>query len=305
MLQGLREFLYAISRRPILRILLAAPLAAAACDRLGLGNHQSPTAPGPPLPGSTIVYTAIGASDVTGYGSSIICLLSDCANGTGYVQDAARQLRSQGFTVHVSNLGIPTAVIGPDFEALGQQYNHTIVGNFLTQEMPFVLPTTTLVTIFAGGNEVNTITAALGAGAGGSDPVGFINSQVRAFAADYTTLLNGVTSHADTRIILLNLPNLAALPFLSGASLSHRQAAQLASVGMAAAVNGLVSTRTSVVDLMCDARTYVPANYSSDGFHPNDAGYAFIAAEVVRAATTGSYPTPQPKCPQMMVVPNP
>ena len=36
---------------------------------------------------------------------------------------------------------------------------------------------------------------------------------------------------------------------------------------------------------MCDARSYLASNYSSDGLHPNDAGYAFIAAEVVRAIT--------------------
>ena len=29
---------------------------------------------------------------------------------------------------------------------------------------------------------------------------------------------------------------------------------------------------------MCDARSYMASNYSPDGLHPNDAGYAFIAA---------------------------
>ena len=74
----------------------------------------------------------------------------------------------------------------------GQQYNRTIVGNFIEQEMPFVQTNATLVTIFAGGNEVNMITAALGGGAGGSDPNGYIDAQVRAFGADYTTLLAGI-----------------------------------------------------------------------------------------------------------------
>ena len=55
---------------------------------------------------------------------------------------------------------------------------------------------------------------------------------------------------------------------------------------------------------MCDARSYLPGNYSSDGLHPNDAGYAFIAGEVVRAVTTGSaYPTPQANCAAMTMVP--
>ena len=157
---------------PILRIafLAAASSGVLACDKLGLGGG-SPTAPsGPPAPGSTIVYNAIGASDATGHGSSVECLPfdSDCPTATATCRSSRRQLRAQGFTVSLNNLGIPTDVIGPDFEALGQQLGRTIVGNFIDQEMPFVLSGTTLVTIFAGGNEVNTITAALGGGAGGS-----------------------------------------------------------------------------------------------------------------------------------------
>ena len=44
--------------------------------------------------------------------------------------------------------------------------------------MPFVQPNATVVTIFAGINEINTITAALGGGAGGNDTNGFIDAQV-------------------------------------------------------------------------------------------------------------------------------
>src|SRR5262249_53856482 len=149
-----------------------------ACDKLGLGD-KSPTAPsGPPTAGSSIVYTAIGASDAIGFGSSVVCdPFSDCPNGMGYVPVAGRTLRSQHFTVRVDNLGIPTSVISPAFAQLGANYGRTIYGNFIEQEMPFVKTDTTIVTIFAGGNEVNTITAALGAGAGGSDPAGFIDAQ--------------------------------------------------------------------------------------------------------------------------------
>ena len=85
------------------------------------------------------MYDAIGASDADGYGSSFPCVpYTDCPSGMGYPQIAARTLTAQGFTVNVQNLGIPTSVIGPDFEALGQQYNHTIIGNFIVAEAPFV-----------------------------------------------------------------------------------------------------------------------------------------------------------------------
>jgi hypothetical protein len=156
---------------PILRIvlLISVMVTSQACDKLGLG--KSPTSPtSPPAPGSTIVYSAVGASDAQGIGSSSPCLVpfADCPDGMGYVPVTSRQLKTQGFAVTILNMGIATAVIGRDFQTLGQQYNHTIVGNFIDQEMNFVLPNSTLITIFAGINEVNVVTAALGGGAGGA-----------------------------------------------------------------------------------------------------------------------------------------
>jgi lysophospholipase L1-like esterase len=255
--------------------------------------------------GSAIVYSAVGASDALGIGASVECgYLADCPNGTGYVPLSVRQLKAQGFTVTSQNLGIPTAVIGRDFQTLGQQYNRFIAGNFIEQEMPFVLPTATVVTVFTGVNEISTVTAALGSGAGGADPNGYMDAQVRAFVADYSTLISGIKSRAPSaRIIALNVPNAAGLPFLVGTSLAQRQAAQRLAVAMTrTAVNVLTAQGITVVDLMCDARSYVASNYSGDGLHPNDAGYAFMAAEVVRAITSGSYPSPQSSCTGMTIV---
>jgi hypothetical protein len=117
----------------------------------------------------------------------------------GYVPVTIRQLKSQGFTVTSRNLGLPTAVISRGFQTLGQQNGRTIEANFIEQEMPFVLPGSTLVTIFAGVNEINTITSALGAGAGGSDPNGSIETQGKAFGADYAALLGGGRGVAEPR----------------------------------------------------------------------------------------------------------
>jgi lysophospholipase L1-like esterase len=292
---------------PIRRIGIAVVclFSVASCDKLGLGDVKNPTAPGPPTSGSAIIYAAIGASDANGVGSSVPCVpLDHTCPGMGYVHVAARQLTTQGFSVSLTNLGLPTAVIGRDFETLGQQFNRTIIGNFIDQEMPFVPRNSTVVTIFAGGNEVNAITAALGAGAGGSDPNGYIDNQIRAFGVDYNTLLNGIRERAGSaRIVILNTPNMAGLPYLSGASTAQRQAAQRAAIGMTrTVVNPLGSGGTVVVDLMCDSRTYQRSNYSSDGLHPNDAGYAFMAAEVVRAVTSNAYPAPQANCSAMSLV---
>ena len=296
------------SGTPIRRIAVLAGCALLSifCNKLGSGNN-SPTSPsGPPAPGSAVVYTAIGASDANGVGSSVPCFpFTDCPTGTGYVPDTVRRLQSQGFTVTLRNLGVATDVIGPDFQSLGQQYGHFVEGNFIDQEMPFVLTNSTVVTIFAGANDTDVITAALGSGAGGSNPLGYVDTQVRAFGADYATLLTGIRSHAPSaRIVALNVPNLAGLPYLAGASLDKRQAAQHAAVGMSTTViNPLAGQGVVVVDLMCDARSYLPSNYSSDGLHPNDSGYAFIASEVVRAVTLASYPSPAASCGPMTIVP--
>jgi len=260
---------------------------------------------GPPSTGSTITYTAIGASDANGVGSSAPCVpFTDCPNGMGYVQMATRRLTTQGFTVNLSNLGIPTAVIGPDFQTLGQQNGRVIAANFIDHEAPFVRTSTT-ITIFAGVNEVNTITSALGAGAGGADPLGYVDRQVRAFGTDYATLIAALRAAAgQPRLIILNVPNTGAMPFLAGASLAQRQIAQRASVAMTrTVVNPLVSANVVVVDLMCDPRSYQAGFYSGDGLHPNDGGYNNIATEVVRAITATSYPAPQSTCASMTLVP--
>ena len=295
-------FLHAAQRSPILRI---AVLVVVLASWIACGG-SSPTQPsGVPPAGSMIVWAAIGASDVTGVGSSVPCPLIDCADGRGYVAVAARTLRAQGFTIDLLNLGIPTAVIGRDFETLGQQYNRTIVGNFIDQEAPFVQKNATLVTIFAGLNEINTVTAALGAGAGGSDPNAYIDAQVRAFSADFSTLLRTISDRAgNPRRVILNVPNAAVMPYLISAPVAQRRAAQRAAVAMTTTViNPLASSNTVIVDLMCDVRSYQAATYSSDGLHPNDNGYAFIAAEVVRAVTSANYPTPAASCPVMTNVP--
>jgi lysophospholipase L1-like esterase len=267
------------------------------CDKLP--GTDSPTAPsGPPAAGSTIVYSALGASDVLGIGSSRPCSLFEDCDGAGYVWVAARGLRSQRYTVTVFNLGIPSTVISKTFEDLGNQNGRFILGNIIERELPFVRTDTTLVSVFTGPNEVNTITAALGNGAAGNDPTSYIDQKVATFAADYAALVAGIRSRApDARIILLNVPNLAGTPYLASASLSQKQAAQRASVRMTAAINAL--SGASVVDLMCDPRLYQGGTFSSDGFHPSDAGYAILGAEVARAATSASYPAPRSSCAQM------
>jgi lysophospholipase L1-like esterase len=241
---------------------------------------------------------------VTGIGSSLPCLLTDCPDGMGYVAQAARDLRSRGYSVTVTNLGIPTAVLSPRLQALGRQQGRFIAGNIIEGQMPLVPPDATAVTIFAGGNDLNVLTGALGSLSGGTDPAEFIDDEVERFAEEYRALVEAIRSRAgEARIIALNLPNLAAMPFLAGEPLAHRRAAQRASVGMTTtAINPLRGESVIVIDLMCESPLYDPASLSGDGFHPNDRGYAVIASLVARALTASAYPPPQSHCAAMSAI---
>jgi lysophospholipase L1-like esterase len=278
-------------------LLGAAGLSASACSKLG--GTGSPTAPSlPPAAGSTIVYSAVGASDVIGYGSSRPCIPFEDCNGNGYVWVAARSLRGTGYTVNVFSRGWPGAVISRSLQDLGNQSGHEVTGNLTEQCAPFVSPDSTLVTVFAGVNDVNTITAAAGTSLAGTNPSAFIDSKVDTFLADYNTVLSIVRSRApNAQIVVFNVPNVGAIPALAGASLAQKQAAQRASVRMTNGINTLANVR--VVDVMCDARFYQASNVSSDGLHPNDNGYALLGSELATAVTSASYPAPKSACAQM------
>jgi lysophospholipase L1-like esterase len=283
----------------------AVTMALLACLAACSEKSDSPTDPSPPTQSNEDSVAAVGASDVIGYGGSSPCLpFADCPDGTGYVQTTVRRLRAQGRTVTVTNLGIPGAVLSREFEDLGNSLGRGIPGNFIEREMPFVPRGATIVTIFAGGNDANTVGSAVRAGNGGSNPLDYIDGQVRNFGRDLATLVTGIRGRApQARIVLLNLPNLAALPYVSTYPVAERSVLQRIAVGFSAQANALASSNVLVIDLMCDARSYLAGNYYSDGFHPNDAGYAFMTELVYAAATSGSAAPPRASCAQMTLLP--
>lgn len=289
-----------LGRQTIPLVLLAALIACSGGDE----GPDNPNQPSPPTGGSAVFYTAIGASDAIGFGGSVPCVpFTRCPDGTGYVQTIARRLE-QGREVTLLNLGVPGSVLSRETQDLGGRYGRSLPGNFIDQQVPFVARNSTLVTVFAGGNDTNTIAFALEQGAGGSDPAGFLASEVTRFRRDMERLVDGIRSRAgNPRIVVANLPNLAALPYLSGASLRDRQVVQRLSVGFSTeGINTLVGRNVFVVDLLCDPRSYDPSSYSGDGFHPNDRGYAFLAEKMLEAIN-GSVPPPPGSCPEMTVVP--
>ena len=78
---------------------------------------------------------------------------------------------------------------------------------------------------------------------------------------------------------------------------------QRVAVGLADRVNSLGAKAVVVVDLLCDPRLIQASNYAADGFHPNDSGYAIIAALTLPALTNGMTPTPSTTCAPRTVFP--
>ena len=277
--------------------LFATVLAFSAVSACGVvTNPTTPTDPG--TSNSAVIYTAIGASDANGVGASVPCLpYASCPSGTGYVQLIARRYSSAGRVVTLQNLGVPGAVLSKTIQDIGNQLNRGIAINFVADEMPFVKTDATLVTVFAGGNDANALWAAAKAGLGGSDPTTWLNNQITGFGRDMTALVTGIRARAPkARIIILNLPNLAALPYSSGLSAGDKRALQSIAVGLNAEVNAMMAQGATVVDMMCDSRLYNAAIFSSDGFHPNDTGYALFADLIYAAAATTSATSPKSSC---------
>jgi lysophospholipase L1-like esterase len=283
---------------------IVAALAAfgAACSR----GAESPTSPSPGGSGSAISYTVLGASDGIGFGSSVVCAPFDlgCENGTGYAQTLRRRLAADGRPVSYVNLSVPGAVLSRAIADLAIQLGRQDPGNFVERYPPFVPPGTTLVTIFAGGNDANIIGSAVTAGLGGGDVRGYIDGQVRQWGNDYVDLVARVRTRAPSaRIVAYNLPNLAGAPYLAGRSTLEKSIMQRIATGLSDQVNALTGRGVLVVDLMCDPRIVQPSSFSGDGFHPSDSGYALMAELAYPAVNDGTAAMPAASCGPRTLVP--
>lgn len=207
-----------------------------------------------------------------------------------------RRLEGRG-PVNLLNLSIPAAVLSPTIEAMGRSLGRTVPANFLERQAPFVATGATVVTVFAGGNDTNILALSVRAGAGGSDVRGYLDAQIRQWGDDYVALVRRIRERAPTaRIVVLNLPNLAGAPYAVGESSTNRSILQYISVGLTDRTNALTAQNVVVVDLLCRTDIYTPANFSPDGFHPNDAGYAVMAEALWPYLLEGQAPTPPASC---------
>ncbi|MBD5654932.1 MAG: SGNH/GDSL hydrolase family protein [Candidatus Eremiobacteraeota bacterium] len=283
------------------------------------------------MPVSTIDYTAIGASDAAGYGATVTCntsqnpvevALPTCPGGTAYVPDIERTLAAQPHTkVVLNDLGISGAVVGPKTRALIDQYGSAtsstpcvprtgtdvVPGDFITNELPSVPANATLVTIFAGGNDTNGIVNAAACMTLAGNEAGvpaFLATSIAQFGAEFEQLVTGIEAKAPSaKIVVANLPNFAAIPFAQTPEIAPvKPLLQAVSVGIdttvyePAAVAGL-----PVVDLLCNPASYVTTNFYTDGFHPDDAGYAVFATAFVTQILAATPTLPQTSCSYMAI----
>ncbi len=324
-----------------LRGALAAFVASAALALAACSNNDSVRfQPGPtptPAPTATpttapapVSYVAIGASDAVGYNASVPCAQPPtianptCPGGTGYVPVLAGLITTNtGAVATLDDLGISGAVLGPDILALTNQYGplgttgqcqprtgaSAVPGDFITNELPNVPATATLVTIFAGGNDTNGIVNALGCGAGGTDPASqaaFITTWITNFGNDLANLILQVHSKAPgAKIVIANLPNFSQIPIglaIGSQNPAAGQALAAVSVGIDQKVidKGAPAAGIPVVDLLCNPASYLNSNFTpgplADGFHPNDAGYQALAQAFYAQISAVTPALPQPNC---------
>ena len=281
--------------RVLLLFYVTSAIASAACNDSG-----PPTAP---TPTSVVQYGVVGASDAIGFGGSMPCLpFEDCA-GTGYAPLVKRRFEGDGATVTMANRGLPGAVLSPAILALAREIGRTdIPGTFIDQIAPFMPENQSHISIFAGGNDANVIGQTVRAGRAGSDVAGFVDQHVAQFGTDLVDLVGRLRARSpNARIVAMNLPNLAAAPYVAAATLSEKVILQRIAVGLSDRVNALTTQGVTVVDLLCEPRSYSVINFSADGFHPSDAGYALMAELLYPALRNGTSPPPSGSCPQRTV----
>jgi lysophospholipase L1-like esterase len=269
-------------------------------------ENRSPAGPSPTS--DTVIYSAMGASDAIGVGSTVVCVPfdPDCPNGTGYIYLLKRRLQSAGKTVTLLNRGVPGFVLSSAIQSLTRQVGRDdVLGTLIDNEVPFISADSTHVTAFAGANDANAIAQAVRSGLGGSDIRGFIDRQVQQWGTDFNDFTRRTKARApNARIVVYNVPNLAGLPYVASLTSQERGILQYIAVGLTDRINASTSQGVLVIDLMCDSRLYVGGNVSSDGFHPSDQGYQLMADLGYPALLNGSAPPPAGSCGQRTLVPS-
>ena len=155
------------------------------------------------------------------------------------------------------------------------------------------------MTIFAGGNDTNGIVNAAacltlgGPIAAASRDVPHERDRAIRLGIPAARRSPSTPRRRSAKIVVANLPNFAGIPFAQTPQVAPvKPLLQAVSVGIDTNVyQPAFALGVPVVDLLCNPSSYNPANFYTDGFHPNDAGYAALAQAFV-AQIQAAKPTP-------------
>ncbi len=201
------------------------------------------------------VYVALGASDATGVGASNYNESDPSQRNNGYVYRIHDAMRARYAPWALVNLGISGAT-APSIQqnALG----------------PAIAQRPAIVTVWVGGNDVKNSVLA-----------GETTATLKArFEAAYTDIIRRLRLETGAFIVTANLPDMSRLPLAFLFTQEARQRGQESSIALNEVITRVAAEYdVPVVDMYNDAESYNWGNYSWDGFHPNDAGYARMAGK--------------------------
>jgi lysophospholipase L1-like esterase len=195
------------------------------------------------------VYTALGASDATGKGSTAY---PSVPNG-GYVYGIAAWLQARQPSWVLRNRGV----------------NGYTAPEIVAATLPLAIADQpALVTVTAGGNDV------LQSAGAGEDT----SALAARFETAYATILRRLRQETSAHIVTANVPDMTLWPFAAVWDETRRQLARADVLALNAVIARVAATYgVPVLDLYSDPASYDPANFSADGFHANDTGYAILA----------------------------
>jgi hypothetical protein len=110
------------------------------------------------------------------------------------------------------------------------------------------------------------------------------------FEAAYTTIISRLRTETNATVVTANLPDLSRIPAAAWFPDSYKALATADTNALNEVIARVAAQYgVPVVDLFSLAASYDPANFSSDGFHPNDAGYAAMAEQFEAALKVNAW----------------
>jgi lysophospholipase L1-like esterase len=206
-------------------------------------------------------YTALGASDAVGVGTSAYPAQP---NG-GYVFRISDWLKARYSPWTLHNLGV-SGYTAPYIR------DHTLA--------PAIADAPDIVTVWVGGDDIK-------------DSV-LINESTDAlkarFEAAYTTIISRLRTETNAKVVTANLPDLSRIPAAAFFPDSYKALATADTNALNEVIARVAAEYdVPVVDLYSLDASYDRANFSSDGFHPNDAGYAAMAEQFEAALKANAW----------------